>query len=129
MCAILSSSIYVNSRALAGENRMYEELRLRLVIEIRSVLIEEGACKSEIECQQKKLVFVSPAIKGVSVKTYSVTDPAILMRITDKCMKMFYSDKKISIYIENFRISKKEDLKKFFRRESPFNIVKFKREA
>jgi hypothetical protein len=129
LCVVLLLAIYLNSLAVAGENRMHEESRLRLASEIESVLIEEGACKSKRECQEKQLLFVSPAKNGISVKTYSISNPGLLMKITDKCMKVFYFGNNISIYIENFSISKSEELKRLFKSESPFNSIEFKRGA
>ena len=112
--------------ANAGENRAHESSRLKLVDEIDSILVDAGLCETKDLCSSKQLFFVSPARNGLGVITYSIKNPDILSKITQKCMEVFYS-KNIGIIIENYEISKQEELKKWISTEVPFNEIEFKK--
>lgn len=95
----------------AGENREHEDSRLKLSDEIKSILVDKKLCESEAPCSGRQLFFVSPARDGISIKTYAIKDSEILSEITKKCIETFYL-KNIDITIENYHISKHEELEK-----------------
>ncbi|MDR2112723.1 MAG: hypothetical protein LBQ62_06460 [Candidatus Accumulibacter sp.] len=124
--AVLISLFTISPSIPAGENRAHEESRLGLIKNIQEILIMEKLCISESDCTKKQLFFVSPATNGLGVKTYSITDPVVLMKIAEKCMDVFYRESKLSVYMDNHDISKHEELENFFWK-NPFNHVEFKR--
>ena len=124
--AFIICSILISLNINAGENTEHNSSRLKLADEIDSILVDAGLCETKNLCSNKQLFFVSPARNGLGVITYSIKNPDILSKITQKCMEVFYS-KNIEIIIENYAISKQEELKKWISTEVPFNEIEFKK--
>ncbi|KXK37408.1 MULTISPECIES: hypothetical protein [Nitrosomonas] len=113
--------------ANSGENRAYEKERLLLAERIEKVLTTGGACSSLKDCRERKLLFVSPAKKGLAISTYSVNDNNILRQISEEVIKVFYATDKMSIEVEHFLFTKEDELRSFFKQGKPFVTIKLER--
>ena len=113
--------------ANSGEDRSYEKERLLLAERIEKILIAGGACRSIKDCRERKLLFVSPAKKGLAISTYGVSDVDVLHQIAGEAAKVFYTTGKISIEVEHFLFTKEDELKSFFKLGKPFVTIKLER--
>lgn len=113
--------------ANSGEDRSYEKERLLLVERIEKILINGGACQSIKDCRERKLLFVSPAKKGLAISTYGVSDTKVLSQISEEAIKVFYATNKISIEVEHFLFTKEDELRSFFKPGKPFVVIKLER--
>lgn len=113
--------------ANSGEDRSYEKERLLLAERIEKILITSRVCQSIKECRERKLLFVSPAKKGLAISTYGVNDVDVLHQIAEEAVKVFYATGKISIEVEHFLFTKEDELKLFFNRGKPFVTIKLER--
>lgn len=103
------------THSIAGENRSFEQERLQLIRDFHSYLISTKACKDLKDCQQKQLLFVSPAQDGISIQIWNhpTSDPTEAEIKT--ALSTFNLNKKIkTISIDFFKVSKQQSLKEPF---------------
>ncbi|MCC7152911.1 MAG: hypothetical protein IT501_12960 [Rubrivivax sp.] len=92
--------------ALAGfEDRTFDEFRVLTTKRITERLISNNVCRDIIDCQQKKVVFASPAPNGFEVQIYSPRIGVELQKeMTSICQEVFFSNsgmKSISLSVSD----------------------------
>ncbi|QRR33347.1 hypothetical protein JNX00_17105 [Hydrogenophaga sp. YM1] len=63
-------------QAMAGEDRTFEDARLKLCKELREMLVQKNQCSGEQDCAARQLLFCSPAKSGLSFQLWGVQDKA-----------------------------------------------------
>ena len=94
-----------------SEDRLFEQTRLQLGVQIDLILVESKACRDVADCQRAKIAFVSPGNGGVAVQIWGDLNAAALRLIAKACSDVFFNNREISkISLEIYRMSKDDAL-------------------
>lgn len=73
--AVIVCAISVGA-ALSGEDRSFDETRLRLCKELQQMLVQKNQCANEQDCTNRQLLFCSPAKSGLNFQLWGVQEKA-----------------------------------------------------
>lgn len=101
--------------AHAGEDMTYSEDQKAICQQIAEVLISHQVCGDRNDCHKRGIVFCSPAIKGVGVQLWGISNYSIIGPVLIVATDAFARrNGEMRLYVDVYRSTKQESLSRPF---------------